>query len=1089
MKDTSRSSPKIRSSPKFGVEHHWLALLGYSLLTTVVTWPVVPRFLTHIPGGGDGAWFLWQLWWFKHALLDLRQLPYRTDLIYYPLTDVPVTAQTPLNEIFSWPLQVAIGLVPLYNTLFLLSYILSGYFTYLLGMALFRRRTVAFVGGVIFAFCAYRGMRGLGHLSLLTTEWMPLALLLALQCWRRPSWQRGAATGIVTALVALSSPYYVGLFLLPVLMMGGLYLVATRWRQLWRAALWRAAIIGAVIAFTITFPFYFSMLLMITEIHTVNQDLALSAWLYSADLLSWVLPPGFHPLWGGLTSPFYANFTTPNMMETTVFVGFLPLLFALATFVLRRPLRAPHAWALGYWQLVALMGFLLAFGPSLHIGGQKVLDGLPFQWLLAIPGFEIFRIPSRAGITATLALSVLTMSMLVWLQQRLSSRQWQILWPLVALLILVNNTPLFPYPTSDSTIPAPYRTIATAADRTALLELPGEYIRNIDEFYAAMSWFMYYQTYHQRPMISGYLGRRPERLTYPEGHIPFVRQFFQWHEGRRQILMPPLNLLPEPFWTDEIRRAEEILTEQGITDVLLHCPPVEIDACTKMRTLLQQSLGAARATDETVRHYQAAPRSYTSTRAPAYLTTPPLTVEHGTSDRGFGTVRTDEEGRRHIVSADGGTIAVTLPFPGIWSIGGRLVGHQAEAVTFAVDGVLVVPSQVTLDPDGVFHWEQPLSAGEHRIELFLDVFLDDTEQAKETTSLDSAPTDQLCVTLCLYNPSVQLVEISVPTEQPPVATFINEAGTRVELLATTILTMPATVETNLMGSTAPQKEPPLQLLVNTWRLDDNLHTLLHESPTQLPVNYLHLTDEAGTVLAQADHPIGERHIDLHEQQIILDLVPLPAAVATLPSTELRLGLWYPDTAQYFWSPDGKVDAVGRVNIGELADLRQLFPLPPMPLNAQLATTFTNAEDGRSLRLLDAFLTLNPTTNQLQLATVWEQRNLFIPTVSVTLLAHLTDQNGVRLQEEAHLLTSQQLTWHNGEIRYDLLDLPQSWIGKTHSAGNFTSQNGTAADEIRIALIYLDSGQRYQADRPDLVDADGRVRLGPIADLLRSPERD
>ncbi|MCB0120656.1 MAG: hypothetical protein KDE58_00355, partial [Caldilineaceae bacterium] len=246
--------------PSIRRQGHALPLTAYAFLTTVVTWPVVPRFFTHIPGGGDAAWFLWQLWWFKHALLDLRQLPYRTDLIYYPLTDVPVTSQTPFNEFLTMPLQVAIGLVPLYNVLFLLSFVLSGYFTYLLGLALFRRRSVAVVGGVIFAFCAYRGMRGLGHLSLLTTEWMPLALLLAIQCWRRPTWQRGAATGIATALIALSSPYYVGLFLFPVIGIGGGYMLLARRRRLKERALWRAALVAATVAALCTLPFYLPML-------------------------------------------------------------------------------------------------------------------------------------------------------------------------------------------------------------------------------------------------------------------------------------------------------------------------------------------------------------------------------------------------------------------------------------------------------------------------------------------------------------------------------------------------------------------------------------------------------------------------------------------------------------------------------------------------------------------------------------------------------------------------------------------------------------------------------------------------------------
>jgi hypothetical protein len=63
-------------------------------------------------------------------------------------------------------------------------------------------------------FAAIGGARYLGHLSLLTTQWMPLALLLAIQAWRRPSWSKGVAAGVGVGLVLLSSPYYLGLFIL-----------------------------------------------------------------------------------------------------------------------------------------------------------------------------------------------------------------------------------------------------------------------------------------------------------------------------------------------------------------------------------------------------------------------------------------------------------------------------------------------------------------------------------------------------------------------------------------------------------------------------------------------------------------------------------------------------------------------------------------------------------------------------------------------------------------------------------------------------------------------------------------------------------
>ncbi|MCB0107613.1 MAG: hypothetical protein KDE53_16950, partial [Caldilineaceae bacterium] len=338
--------------------------------------------------------------------------------------------------------------------------------------------------------------------------------------------------------------------------------------------------------------------------------------------------------------------------------------------------------------------------------------------------------------------------------------------------------------------------------------------------------------------------------------------------------------------------------------------------------------------------------------------------------------------------------------------------------------------------------------------------------------------DAPCTELCLYNAHLQLVEIAPAPDVPPLATFVNEEGAQLELLATTVFTMPGNSALG-PGRIDAVAAPPLQLLAATWRLDDNTHTQLHHSPTQMPVNYLHLTDAAGNVLAQADHPLGERRIELHDSRMVLDLVPLPTDAALAPATELRLGLWYPESAGYFWSPDAETDAVGRVRIGQLADLSRRLPLPAIGPNPAVAVTFTNAADGRSLRLLDASLTPNATPEHLQLSTIWEQRDLFIPRVSVTLVAHLTDQTGAALQSEAHSLETQRLTWHQGYLYFDRLDLPPTWILQ----GDGTDQ------EVWLEMIYLDSGQRYTADRAERVDANGRVRLGTLAELLRSSQSD
>ena len=62
-----------------------LPLLGYLALTLVMTYPLVSRFASAIPGDSFDGWQnYWNLWWVKTALIEKITSPWFTDLLYYP---------------------------------------------------------------------------------------------------------------------------------------------------------------------------------------------------------------------------------------------------------------------------------------------------------------------------------------------------------------------------------------------------------------------------------------------------------------------------------------------------------------------------------------------------------------------------------------------------------------------------------------------------------------------------------------------------------------------------------------------------------------------------------------------------------------------------------------------------------------------------------------------------------------------------------------------------------------------------------------------------------------------------------------------
>ena len=153
-----------------------LTFLAYSGLSIIFTYPVAFS-SAEIPGGADGYQFLWILWWFKKALLSFANPYYSTYMFYPDGVNLAFTELTPFNSIASIPLQMLFSLVAAYNILWILSFIVSGYGTFLLVNYLNRDSRAAFISGLIFAFCPYHFAHALGHLNLITIEWIPFFVL------------------------------------------------------------------------------------------------------------------------------------------------------------------------------------------------------------------------------------------------------------------------------------------------------------------------------------------------------------------------------------------------------------------------------------------------------------------------------------------------------------------------------------------------------------------------------------------------------------------------------------------------------------------------------------------------------------------------------------------------------------------------------------------------------------------------------------------------------------------------------------------------------------------------------------------------
>ena len=304
----------------------------------------------------------------------------------------------------------------------LFTFVLSGYGTWLLANDAFRwtgdgrsntnggwtnrqRDLAAFMAGFVFAFAPVRFAHLLGHMQVLSTEWLPFFMLAYVRMDRRggmarvqdPPLRRAVLPAVFLALNALCDWYFV---LYGLLFMG--LVVVWRWARsvalfsktpkrgpqnteapslrltVWWREAWRpvgeALAVGAVFALLMS-PVLVPMLGEAAEAAYLRPPFEETVQL-SADLLAFVTPSEFQPWWGEAGRSVAEHFTS-STSERTVFAGYAALaLAALGVWRFRQ--------AVTLWLVIAVTFLVLALGPYLHVLGNIVAPlPLPYAWLYA----------------------------------------------------------------------------------------------------------------------------------------------------------------------------------------------------------------------------------------------------------------------------------------------------------------------------------------------------------------------------------------------------------------------------------------------------------------------------------------------------------------------------------------------------------------------------------------------------------------------------------------------------------------------------------------------------------------------------------
>ncbi len=203
--------PQSMSQRMGSAQTRFWVLVLFVILSLLMTYPLVLHLRTAVPGPPwDNFVWLYDLWWFRHSIVDLGQWPTYNPGIFYPYGyDLRLSETMLANKVLIAPILFWGDEVLAYNVLLLLGFILTGYATYLLLAYLTGNPYAAVVGGAIFAFCPYRmHAMAAGWLPLLSTQWIPLTFLYLERTLRERKARYALAAGLFRALNILSSWYY-----------------------------------------------------------------------------------------------------------------------------------------------------------------------------------------------------------------------------------------------------------------------------------------------------------------------------------------------------------------------------------------------------------------------------------------------------------------------------------------------------------------------------------------------------------------------------------------------------------------------------------------------------------------------------------------------------------------------------------------------------------------------------------------------------------------------------------------------------------------------------------------------------------------
>ncbi|GEM_PF-1205999 len=508
---------------------HSSSLLGFILLSLVMTYPM--GFDAHnylLAEHLDTTAALYNFWWFYQALVEMHTSPWFNPLINYPegysMVFYPVYFVYGLLSIpFQAILGTPSGIPAFFNFITVLSFILTGYFTFLLVRYLTfssfgtAKNSAAFISGLIFAFTPFR-FWNISRCHVTCTEFLVLAVYLYLLAVEQKKKRHGIGLGVALLLLVYSSPNYMIYLFIFILIHLGYLMTKDRGLVISRDFL-KQAVIAGIVFIPPFLPLAIAVLKQLLDPTVTFMPPLKEQVEYSGNLLGYIIPGSIQTLYQPLIHLLPA--VDPDLSRShgvggyEIFLGYSVIALAAVTLIRIRPPKV------GLWAITGILFFILSLGPFLHVGKHDLFSvPLPLRWLSwFMPVFQVDRSPVRFVVMTELALAVIVGMGMASLSERFLQRWYRAFLAGFGLLVCLE---FLQAPLSLSAVPIPefHRGIADEPGEFSVLDLP-----MLPDIYRYSGT---YQTWHGKRLIIDLTSRQTDRRFFKDPIFLYLGEPLRW---------------------------------------------------------------------------------------------------------------------------------------------------------------------------------------------------------------------------------------------------------------------------------------------------------------------------------------------------------------------------------------------------------------------------------------------------------------------------------------------------------------------------------------------------------------------------------